>query len=893
MINKFKTPLLTLALGSCFFLVVNQISEATVVQKTQAGPRKKVADISAVNFAIGQDLVRAEGGLQGLVFDNDGKWSFDRDDRADLSNKFTKFKGWLPRLEYPINTGTEFLFTAGIWVGGLVNGQKIVSVSVDGDDGTAEYGRIATWFTSSKKTFAKSNDEDGDWAETFDWNRNGEPTSDFDGVPGLDDDGDGAIDEEKWNGLDDDGDGLVDEDIGCLPLSNGTYITRDSMITRTDLRQLVLDFPTECDGRFAIDEWIKKTDLESGKKPFAHNDIISGNEIIHFPGDANGDLVFDYDPEPKIDEDPSGDKAHNLIDDDFDGLFDASDPDFDGDTMPCENDSVVFKYYEKVAKFAQNDPSQPEAPELLACFDDDGDELIDEDQTARATNEYFIGYADTIASELKNLDGDGFTPMGIVVTQKIQTFEESFADDFMIMDFEIRNVGNATIKSTYIGIFLDYDVCHTSQDGVTCSENDITYYKEDKALAIGGNDGTDGGLLASELFGVKVLYPNPKSLTVTYKNFSRNQSEDPPGNNEKFDMLSSGSSSPDRRNRSDWRMLIAFGPIGDMVPGQTQKVSIALVNGVNEEQIIKNADQSKAQFDSDLKGPSTPIAPAFKVVAESKSSVKIFWDNNSETQTFDKWIQDEDPVQEIKRRKDFEGYRVWRTENGGLSYTLLKQFDLPNNGVDLDLGMPKDDGVKFLIIDSLDVNGNVQIDTDSTSISKGFAYKFTDAGLSLGKSYQYVVTAFDNGDNGDGIGGQDDVISVLETSRGNLQSVRVSEPLAKEGSTENQFSGEVYVVPNPYIGSHGQEANQDKNSYAGNVAPRILAFHNVPLKAKITVFTLAGEKIITLNNSGTDRIVKWDLRKNGAGTPEVAAGIYIYKVEAEGSTQVDKFVVIK
>lgn len=889
MINKFLKPtskvlLPAIIYGTCLVVALPDIADAITVQSSKKGPRRKIA---GTEFNIGQDIARIEGGLQGMVIDNDGKWSFPRDDREDLNNQFTKFNGWLPRLEYPILSGTEFLFTAGIWVGGFVNGQKIVSTTVDGDDGTAEFGRIATWFETSKAQFPKGNDEDGDWSlkPENDWDNNGEASADFDGVPGLDDDGDGKIDEEIWNGKDDDGDGLIDEDVGCDATLG--IVTKDMMLEVDDLdgnrvkdlKDLILAYP-QCANRVDGEQLGNIT----GLKTF-HIDVITGNEVHHFPGDANGDLVLDYDPEPFIDEDPPGDKGSNLIDDDYDGLYDFDDSDRDGDSLACERNEL-FDYYTALARYSRNDPLQPTEPDLLLCFDDDGDGLIDEDHSARATKEFFIGYVDTIQSEIRNQDSDGYTPMGILVTQKIQTFEESFADDFMIMDFEFRNVGEATIKSTYVCMFFDYDVCHISQEGTACSENDITYYLPEEYIAIGGNNGTDGGLLSSELFGGKVLFPDPKKtkdLNITYRNFTRLGGGDPENNSEKYDMMSSPLNSPDKKtDQSDWRFLIAFGPIGDMVPGQVQKVSIALVNGINEDEIVVNARQSKQQFDSDLKGPSTPIAPSFAVKPTSANEVEITWDSNSETQTFDKWVQDEASFYNPgkNRRADFEGYKIWRTENGGLTYTLLQQFDIPNNGVNLDLGLPRGE---FLTV-GLDDDGN------SIADDFGFSYKFLDKGLALGKSYQYVVTAFDNGDNGDGIGGADDIIGVLETSRGNLKSVRVAEPL---GNVIEEFSGDVYVAPNPYIGSNNREANQGTGTFSG-VAPRWLSFNNVPSEAKITIFTLAGEKIITLKNEGSDSLVRWDLRKGGSGTPEVAAGIYIFKVETKnGSTQINKFVIVK
>lgn len=197
-------------------------------------------------------------------------------------------------MEYPINSGNDFLFSAGIWIGAIKNGERLVSTATDGDNGTGEFypkNIIATPFSNTSenpdwhitsKAFtsfgdryfafgAKDFDEDTDWnGETEDWDGNGIASRNFDGGRGLigfDDDKDGTIDEEIVNDADDDADGDIDEDTDAT-------------------------------------------------------------------GDSNHDLNCNYDPEPHIDEDPAGDMARDFADNDFDGLVDAEDSDNDGDCCP-------------------------------------------------------------------------------------------------------------------------------------------------------------------------------------------------------------------------------------------------------------------------------------------------------------------------------------------------------------------------------------------------------------------------------------------------------------------------------------------------------------------------------------------------------------------------------
>jgi hypothetical protein len=164
------------------------------------------------------------------------------------------FKGF----EFPINSGNDFLFSAGIWVGAELNGVHHVSTTTDGDNGTNEFYPVhigtvpasrstsdfGDWFIASKN-FSEFNDrdyvfgvkgldDDGDWnPSTDDIDGDHKPSADYDGDT-LDANGDGNpkydpephIDEDPAGDnthffldpdyhvgpYDDDGDGVADED---------------------------------------------------------------------------------------------------------------------------------------------------------------------------------------------------------------------------------------------------------------------------------------------------------------------------------------------------------------------------------------------------------------------------------------------------------------------------------------------------------------------------------------------------------------------------------------------------------------------------------------------------------------------------------------------------------
>lgn len=101
---------------------------------------------------------------------------------------------------------------------------------------------------------------------------------------------------------------------------------------------------------------------------------------------------------------------------------------------------------------------------------------------------------------------------------------------------------------------------------------------------------------------------------------------------------------------------------------------------------------------------------------------------------------------------------------------------------------------------------------------------------------------------------------------------------------DNEAMKEIRVVPNPYI----VRAEWERDSFV-----RKLQFTNLPNQCKVHIFTLAGEKVITLEHSSSyDGSTNWDLLS--MNRQEVAPGLYVYVVEAaNGQTKTGKFVIIK
>lgn len=481
------------------------------------------------------------------------------------------FKGF----EFPINSGSDFLFSAGLWVGAEVDGQQRVSTATDGDNGTGEFWPVhigtvpfsravgATtdldWFITSKNfsTFndqaylfgAKDIDDDGDWADDIfnnDFDRDGKPSKNYDKGKGL-------------INFDDDGDGQIDED----------------EVTQTG--SVWTDVDTDNDGNVS----------DTGPS-----------------GDANGDGNCGYDPEPNIDEDPAGDISADYIDNDLDGLVDLADPDLDGD-------------------------------QTVGSADDDGDGLIDEDGVARGVQEYFAVFQDSISQNFVSSPNGPHIPLQIQVLQRTYAFPEAYAAGFILLDYRIRNLSPRPLRKTYIAMFADPDILAPGESGDAGSLDDGNYYDPARTMMIQFDDTSDADGNGPGIFAIRVVKtPVPlDQLKVTFANFERTAGGDPEFDADKFALISSGDIAPITAQTGDWRMLISFGDINTdgftIPPGGELPITVAFIAGGSIAEGSRNAEWALSMYLNDFQGPSAPDVPEFTMDVFN-DNVTVRWRNNSE-----------------------------------------------------------------------------------------------------------------------------------------------------------------------------------------------------------------------------------------------------------------------
>ncbi|MFQ5571029.1 MAG: hypothetical protein ACE5G0_15220 [Rhodothermales bacterium] len=271
--------------------------------------------------------------------------------------------------------------------------------------------------------------------------------------------------------------------------------------------------------------------------------------------------------------------------------------------------------------------------------------------------------------------------------------------------------------------------------------------------------------------------------------------------------------------------------------------------------------------------PEPPRSPRLRVELEPGRAL-LYWDASPETSR--------DPVTGLF---DFEGYRIYRSNPGDDlagnildQATVVAQYDKPGNRTGFNNGL-----------DAIRLPDPVTFPDDTTQ----YRYLFEVDGLLNGWQYLFTVTAFDTGDPDAGL-------PSFESSRtANATRVFPGTPPARDER------GRVGVYPNPYRVSAAWDGRSSRT--------RRLNFYNLPSRAEVRIYTLAGEVVARFEHEaatyqgdirwyddfgGNERRMpggehSWDLLSdNGL---RLATGLYLFSVKDldTGAVQQGKFVIIK
>ncbi|MFZ9968323.1 MAG: hypothetical protein ACO3GL_00865 [Bacteroidia bacterium] len=277
--------------------------------------------------------------------------------------------------------------------------------------------------------------------------------------------------------------------------------------------------------------------------------------------------------------------------------------------------------------------------------------------------------------------------------------------------------------------------------------------------------------------------------------------------------------------------------------------------------------------------PEPPTQP--KMRAEfTNEGLDIYWDNQAEKSI--------DPITKVQ---DFEGYRLYLSKPGDDRYpdaasrmNLIAQWDSAGNSLGYNNGF-----------ESVRLAEPVQFEGDTVL----YKYRHRVGRLLPGWQYLCALTSFDRGNTAVGL-------ESLESSRSS--SLRRLFP-GTPGQSDLQVPLEIGVYPNPYRLAAAWDGS--------NTRSRKMIFYNLPPRCQITIFTLAGDPVATLQHQADQNFNGSQAQWFGdfAGNPDqtvmaggehawdilsdskqsIQAGIYLFNVTDLDSDRVynGKFVVLR
>jgi hypothetical protein len=328
--------------------------------------------------------------------------------------------------------------------------------------------------------------------------------------------------------------------------------------------------------------------------------------------------------------------------------------------------------------------------------------------------------------------------LGIEVHQIGYAYGIEFAKNMIVYTYRIINKSSSTYNDLYFNIYFDCDIGNVSGGVPEYSDDRLGFNKEKNLVYIYDDgvseewpDGTTGFMGYVFLKTPEVNGTEPGITDMHYNVYNDDididsvqygiMSSDPNLYNSslgpRYFHLGSHTSlhfdDPETIPASGLDLLanIASGPY-ILNPDDTLTFITAIVAGESLEQLIASTDQAYEAMNLNFELAKPPARPVVYGAGQN-NRVLIYWDDNAESS-----------IDPLSQQMDFEGYRVYRSQDRGLTWKELAEFDLIN----------------------------------TIGANRGLQYSYSDTTVINGFEYWYTVTAYDRGGEG---------IDMLESPKGN------------------------------------------------------------------------------------------------------------------------------
>lgn len=353
--------------------------------------------------------------------------------------------------------------------------------------------------------------------------------------------------------------------------------------------------------------------------------------------------------------------------------------------------------------------------------------------------------------------------LGVRVIQTGYTYGLKSAQNIIFFKFQVVTTGAVPLQKMYFNMYTDIDVGDVSggdpewgDDKLNIDRSKNLVYFYDDGISTEWPSGKTGVIGLSMLQTPKVNNIELGTTDVHYSLYDDDVDQD----TVLYGIMSSAASlyNSSDKNRyfhignstnlhyddpatipaigMDILANIASGPY-TLNPGDTLTFITAILAGTDTTDLFRTYGEAKKIFLNNFEAAKPPASPKITSVPGNKR-ITLFWDDKAESSR-----------DSYSGQYDFEGYRLYRSVNKGIAWTLLSDYDIINE----------------------------------IGLDKGIRYSYTDSTVTNGIEYWYSITSFDRGDSG---------LASLESPLGKVAGVQNlavviprSEPLGQSPITAN------------------------------------------------------------------------------------------------------------
>lgn len=186
-------------------------------------------------------------------------------------------------------------------------------------------------------------------------------------------------------------------------------------------------------------------------------------------------------------------------------------------------------------------------------------------------------------------DSAAESPLGLTVDQKVYAWANALWNDFVILEYTIRNTTTQAVNNVYAGVYLDWDIG---------DDSNANFANWDNANQL-GYEWTNG----SAYYGITAVSPAQAASYRAVKNpdyvwtgFTDTR---------KYQFMTEGFQVVSSNEASDWSQLLSSGP-HNLAGGGTVVVAFAILGGTNLADLQANARASRNAYNSLSVGVDSP-----------------------------------------------------------------------------------------------------------------------------------------------------------------------------------------------------------------------------------------------------------------------------------------------